>query len=341
MRRVSTWALLAAAAACAPPVSSTSVVIPAPPAALVPTRSPEAKACRIEQERFLPPSPITLRTPRGAAFADLVSADRVEVTTRGVVRLEAEVFGLRLITAPAPADLPFYPREEIVFASVLRPGGSTPLRWTAPAADRWSVSPRDDERVEWIGAPPSQLVGCDAIALQPTALSHDREPQVSTLSGPAPIPLRATPEGPPVARLHAKGASVVVLAREGRLVHIDWALDGDDLDDAHVVGWVDASFVHTESVQTGVPTSCRGGAMSGSSDWGGCRRWHPLYVEVERHVEAIGTVLAGTRVTPGARIGNFERVEVLGLAVRDNPSPVTLREGVSFVMEPADAEDCR
>lgn len=318
-----------------PPAPSTAPPAPAPaPAPLAP-----ATTCEIKQEHWDARPARPLRTPSGRIYATLTGADTLRFTTQDHVTAEATVHGLRLQTTPHAPDLPLYPRDELLFAGVVRAGGGTALRWSAVDGPHLRVAPAPDRRVRFI-ATPEQDVACDRLALQRGY--GDSPAPYHRLRPRGPIAVAATMDGPPVVHLQlTRPVPVALLERVGPRAKIAWPISDGPLADATVIGWVAGHLVDELTRADGGTLHGLGGlGMAGTSHWGGCTAEHPLHVDAGRGPEPVGTILPGTRVRTGPRRGALVLVEVEGPATRLIPTPVKLHPGAQFLLAPADARDC-
>jgi hypothetical protein len=329
------------------PSGAAAPVVPAeatpPPAA--PPGSPPATAtapppstCELHQSNWDSPTARTLRSASGRAFATILSADELRFVADGEATAEFTSFGLRLRTTPRPGDLPVYTRGELVFGGVLQAGQATPLMWTPVAGPRLRVAPPKDRRVRFVDEPTVD-VACDALALEESY--SDLAVPDHRLRPRGPIAVAATAGGPPVLHLHLeRAARVKRLADAGPQVKIAWPITDGALVESTVSGWVEARLVEPLKDSIADEFLADGLSLEGSTHWGGCSAEHPLYVDTGRGAEAVGEILAGTRVRTGSRRSELVVVDVEGPSVRERPSPLRLRPGARFLLAPADAADC-
>jgi hypothetical protein len=346
--------LLAACVAAAPvarPDQSAHAVAPSASAsASVGARSSGNAAgaatgsCVIASRGLSPDAPITLRTPSGAPFATMRSADESRFRVDGAPTLEVAVFGLRLRTAPRGGDFPFYARRARMFGGIVRPGGETPLDWVgADSGSALSVKLPTDPRLEWIATPPLNAVECVDLALAPQPATDAPAPDV-TFDGTAPVALAAAARGAPVAWLKPAaatgGVELAITAVDGAQVRIDWLFDDGPLQGARVIGWIDRARTRP-SPGGGAGTRGFGGlGLSGVSGWSSCHAPHPLHVQTTNGIEPIGTIEIGTRVRKLGSMPPWTAVEVLGPSTHLLPLALEVAKGTTFLMASADASDC-
>ncbi len=311
-------------------------VVPQPAAA----PSPPPTTCVITQEWWTSDWPRVLRTPSGLAFGTTTQAQNVGLTTQGGATLQSDVHGLRLRTTPRSSDLPLFARtDELLFAGVLQAGRATDLGWSPGDGPRMRVAPLRDARVRFVHSPELE-VACADLSLMPGTSEHlgaDRR-----LRARGSIAVAASPGGPTVLKLQLpRAVAVTQLDRNGPHAKIAWLIDDGKLADATVIGWVDARLVsELDHKGGGGGTGISLGGLEASSHWGGCQTEHPLLVDAGRGPESVGTILAGTRVRKGPRRGALVEVESMGTRVRLDPSPLRVRAGAKFLLNPDDATEC-
>jgi hypothetical protein len=343
--------LLAACVAAAPgvrPDPSARVAAPSASGSASASTSSSASAatgsCVIASRGLSADEPITLRTPSGAPFATMLSADESRFTADRVPTLEVAVFGLRLRTAPRGGDFPFYARRARMFGGIVRPGGETKLDWVGTdSGGALAVKLPADPRLEWIATPPLDAVSCVDLALAPQAFGEPPTTDVA-LDGTAPIALAAAARGAPVAWLKpsaaASGLDVAITAVDGTQVRIDWLLDDGPLQGARVIGWIDRARTRP-STAGGATSRCFGGlGLSGVSGWSSCHKQHPLHVQTPQGIEPIGTIEIGTRVRRLGSLPPWTAVEILGPSTHLLPQALEVAKGATFLMRDADATDC-
>lgn len=305
------------------------------PAAAGPSAAPGA-GCVIASGGWSGPR-LPLRTPRGRPFASVTAGD-LTLRTADRVSLEVGALGVRLDTAPRPADLPVFLRTPTVIGGIVKVGAGTALLW-APRGDGLRLSLPADRRIRFAAAP-SLDVACPDVQLQGwSGLGHESVPS----RGGRWAPIASEPGGPPVASIRVRSADTVeIVERVGRRARIEWHLADGPLADATITGWVDAAAL---SPPSGLGDTIGGGVYDGgaeaTSDVRGCSTEHPLLVATSGR-EAIGVVLPGTRVAVRGRPrGGFATVKLIGPAVVVTPPVLRLRPGARWVMAADDAADCR
>ncbi len=323
------------AAVPVPPASSAVVAVIAPPAAA----GAPATECTLTQDGWASPTPRALRTPSGAVFAEISGADRLVVSTRTGPALQVRVHGTVLETVPHEGDLPVYSRSPRLFAEVLLAGPGTALQWR-PEGEGLRVTLPTDRRVRLEGARvASGVVACSALAL--VGLPANGVIADHAIAGPREVAVSASPDGPTVARLAVPARTLVqVQETKGTRAKVAWYIDGGPLDDASVVGWIDASLLRDGAAGNLDGRGSALGGMSGTSDWVGCRSAHPLFVDAGKGPEQVGTLEVGTQVRTLGKSGAMKAVEIVGPAVRPSPSPLRLRGGARFVVADDVAKDC-
>lgn len=320
------------------PVAAPAEPVGPEPASTPPAVDPPATTCEIHTEYWYSHGPRTLRSESGRAYGTIRHADEMRLTTAGGAAVEFTSLGLRLRMRKHAGDVPVYPRRELVFADVLQAGLGTPLGWSAVEGPRLRVAPPRDRRVRFVSAPALE-VDCEALTLESgysDVVTADRR-----LRPRGPIAVAATPGGPAVLHLHLPHAvEVQKIEVAGSLAKIAWPIADGGLSDATVRGWVDARLLAPLPKPSG--GEMVGGALGleGTSHWTGCGAEHPLYVDAGGGPEVVGEILAGTRVKAGARRGVLIAVEVIGQATRMKPTPIMLRPGARFLLDPAAAEEC-
>lgn len=301
-------------------------------------------SCVIASRGLSPETPITLRTPSGAPFATILSADESRFTADRVPTFEVAVFGLRLRTSPRGGDFPVYAKRAPMFGGVVRAGGETKLDWVgADSGAALSVKLPSDPRLEWIAAPPLNAVACVDLALAPLAVGEAPAPDV-TFDGTAPIALASAARGAPVAWLKPSaatgGVELAITAVDGAQVRIDWLLDDGPLQGARVIGWIDRARTRRSSGGAGGARSFGGLGLSGTSGWSSCHKPHPLHVQTANGIEPIGTIEIGTRVRTLGSVPPWTAVEVLGPSTHLLPLALEVGKGTTFLMASADVRDC-
>jgi hypothetical protein len=348
MRRLGRLLLLAAPATCAhraPQSAHTATVATraaAPSAPLAIERRPAAaEPCSLHATYFRPAHPVALLTRSGRPFGSFVSADEVTLTpNRAGGALETTVYGMRFHTPPRA--LRVYAAKPLAIGA-FRPAAETPLLWTpTPTASTLALSPPPDVRVTWIGATPSRQVECTALSLEPT---YDLpEPTGSPdyfIDARPSVTLTDPPGEKPVARVRGGDRlPALLLQKRAHFAEVRVLLRGEVDEGASVTGWVDASLVHPGADEWEGTGSAPGMHAEGSSDWWGCGGNYALFVDAGQGIEAVGEVLAETRVEVIALRGEYARIQVLGPAVRDVPAPFTLLPGVQMLMRRSDMAGC-
>lgn len=322
------------------PIAPAAIVTPIAPAAILePTVAPTPTTCVIQQTFWDSPTARPLRTPRGRPYATIRRADDLTLRSEGGAVAEFTAHGLRLRTHPRARDLPLYTRVSLVFADTLQAGLTTPLTWTPALGPTLQVTPPSDPRVRFVTAP-AVAVACASLTLTP-GFGELPVPDHRLRARPT-IAVAASAGGPAVLHLRlTRDVPVKLVERVGAQARIAWPIADGALTDATVLGWVDARLVAPPGPATlGTLHGFAGLGLIGTSHWGGCASEHPLHVDTGRGPEEVGTILPGTRVTPGPRRGALVEVVVLGPATRSTPDPFQLRPGATFLLAPADAREC-
>jgi hypothetical protein len=320
-------------------LASLAIIAAWSPAAAGPAPAPTAAGCVIAAGGWSGPR-LLLRPPRGRPFATVTAGD-LTLRTADRVSLEVAVLGVRLDTAPRPADVPLFLRSRTVVGGVVKTGPGTALLWR-PRGDGLRLALPADRRIRFAAAPFLD-VACADVQLQGW-WGRWREPLPS--GGGSWVQIAGEREGKPAASIRLPSADAVeMVERVGRRARIEWYLADGPLADATVVGWIDAADVPPPSVMgglIGVIGGLSGGESEGTSDVRGCSVEHPLLVATSAGREAIGVILPGTRVTVRGRPrGGFATVNLIGPSVVETPPALRLRPGARWVMAAADAADCR
>lgn len=292
----------------------------------------------LTQEWWSPEKPRALRTPSGRVYAAISQAENFTLTTAGGVTVTLETHGLRLHTTPKPGELPVYPRGGLLFAGVLQTGGGTGLHWTALDGPQLRVTPPTDPRVQFASSPTADIA-CAELSLAP--IPTDLVVPDHALRGRGPIAVAASPGGPIVLTLNLKrNINVRLLTRTGPHAFIAWPIDDGALADSAVIGWVRGDLVHDPVPTRGSSVEGSAGGMSGTSDWGGCSKEHPIFADAGRGPEPVGEILVGTRVKKGPRRGALITVTIEGPSIQMVPPAIKPRAGTTFLLAPDDATDC-
>ncbi|MBA3546169.1 MAG: hypothetical protein H0T76_06790 [Nannocystis sp.] len=280
-----------------------------------------------------------LRTPSGLVFATMTGAELLGLTTQGGATLQSTLHGLQLRTTPRPGDLPLFARtDELLFAGVLQAGRATDLGWSPADGPRMRVAPPRDARVRFVQSPDLE-VACADLSLEPGYTEHMSANR--WLRGRGRVAVAASPGGPTMLELRLSDrVKVTQLDRNGPHAKIAWRIDDGKLDDATVIGWVDARLLRDLDTRGGGGGTGYTGGLEGTSHWIGCQTEHPLLVDAGRGPEHVGTILAGTRVRKGPPRGALVQVEIEGPAVRQVPPPLRLHARAKFLLAPEHATEC-
>lgn len=317
-----------------------AVVEPEPIAEPEPTTAPSPTTCVVHKESWYSGVRRALRSRSGRVYGTIGDADDLTLRTDGKTAVVEFVgHGLRLRSSPRAGDLPVYLRDEHTFKNVLRVGPEAPLGWEVIAGPRLRVTPPRDARVRFVQAPAAE-VGCESLSLV-AGVGVDMHVD-HRLRARGPVAVAASGGGPAILRLHlARPVDVRVLVRVDGYAKIAWPIADGALAGATVDGWIEAAALEPlVERHGGEPGGTLSGAMSATSDWGGCGREHPLLVDAGRGPEEVGTILAGTRARARKRRGEHVRVEIVGPSVQSSPPPFVPQRGINFLLTPAAAEDC-